>query len=112
MGYVTCGNHPRQRCCWRCDRCPKCDDIGRLRRGDYCADCTAWFKANGFVWSAYRKDWVTRDDLAREKAMLAAEAAAEADHDARTCAVHDAVNCPACHPMQEPLFTEPLEVVA
>jgi len=63
MGHVTCGLHPRQRCCWRCDRCPKCERaVGRLRRGDYCAECTAKFRAEGFVWSEYNRDWVAPED--------------------------------------------------
>lgn len=63
MGYVTCGIHPRQRCCWRCDRCPKCEpQMGRLRRGDYCADCTAKNKAEGLVWSDYCKNWIKPED--------------------------------------------------
>ena len=53
MGFVTCGIHTRRRCCWQCDRCPKCDNLPRLRRGDYCADCTDSFKRRGFPWC----DW-------------------------------------------------------
>jgi len=68
MGHVTCGLHPRQRCCWRCDRCPKCEPaVGRLRRGDYCAECIAKFRAEGFVWSAYYGNYVSRDDADRAK---------------------------------------------
>jgi hypothetical protein len=51
MGYVTCGIHPKTRCCWKCDRCPICDDCGRLLRGDYCRACTAAIQAAGGVWS-------------------------------------------------------------
>ncbi len=61
MGYVTCRLH-RVRCCWRCDRCPKCDGIGRLLRGDYCAGCTAAIKAAGGIWSEFRKDYVLPAD--------------------------------------------------
>jgi hypothetical protein len=58
VGFVTCGIHQRVRCCWRCERCPKCDGIGRLRPGDYCADCVAWMKAHGYRWSAYTRDYI------------------------------------------------------
>lgn len=59
MGFVTCGTHKR-RCCWRCDKCPACEGtFKRVGRGDYCPDCTAWMKANGYVWSEYYKDYVS-----------------------------------------------------
>ena len=62
MGYVTCGTH-NVRCCWRCDRCPKCEpETGRIGRGDYCKDCTAKLKAEGFVWSDYYRDYVKADE--------------------------------------------------
>jgi len=56
MGYVTCGIHG-VRCCWRCDRCPKCDDIGPVRRGDYCGRCTRYIIAHGGRWNPYTKDY-------------------------------------------------------
>ncbi len=62
MGYVTCGTHPKTRCCWRCDRCPKCDGIGRLLRGDYCAQCTQRIRAAGGVWDKRRQDYVLPAD--------------------------------------------------
>lgn len=59
MGYVTCGIHPRARCCWRCDRCPECEpETGRLLRGDYCRRCIADLKARGYVWSHYAQNYV------------------------------------------------------
>ncbi len=57
MGHVTCGTHPGIRCCWRCDRCPKCNGIGRLRRGDYCAACTAFILRHGGRWNPTTKDY-------------------------------------------------------
>ena len=65
MGHVACGKHGC-RCCWSCDRCPKCQpETGRLRRGEYCADCTAKLKAKGLVWSAYFANYVPPEDAAR-----------------------------------------------
>jgi len=76
MGYVTCGLHPKQRCCWRCDRCPKCEQnagtpIGRLTRGDYCKSCVAKMKAEGLVWSDYFQNYVSKEDA--EQGAIAGE---------------------------------------
>ncbi len=58
MGFVTCGNHPRQRCCWRCDQCPKCTpELGRLTKGDYCRGCVRELRAAGFVWSEHLQNY-------------------------------------------------------
>ena len=58
MGYVTCGKHGC-RCCWSCDRCPKCEpETGRIGRGDYCKDCKVKLLASGHVWSDYYKNYV------------------------------------------------------
>jgi hypothetical protein len=59
MGYVTCGIHRGTRCCWACDCCPKCDEIGPLLLGDYCRACTAKIRAAGGVWQESCKDYVT-----------------------------------------------------
>lgn len=62
MGFTTCGMHGigtrGPRCCWRCDRCPKCDGIGRLMRGDYCKECTAWLQAQGYLWDKGSQNYV------------------------------------------------------
>lgn len=71
MGYVTCGKHGA-RCCWHCDACPKCSGLfNKVGRGDYCPTCTAKLKASGYVWSEYRKDYVTADQLPIDKAHMA-----------------------------------------
>ena len=58
MGKVTCGVHGSV-CCWRCDHCPKCEGtFKRVGKGDYCPECTAWLKANGYIFSAYYSDYV------------------------------------------------------
>lgn len=57
MGYVTCGLHEKTRCCWRCDRCPTCDGIGRLQRGDYCRECTRYILAHGGRWNPRSQDY-------------------------------------------------------
>ena len=66
MGVVRCGMHGSRggpKCCWRCDRCPKCDPkVGRLLRGDYCKDCTEKFKAEGYVFSTYYMNWIRPED--------------------------------------------------
>jgi len=67
MGHVSCGRHGC-RCCWKCDRCPRCEpDTGKLLRGDYCRRCTDELRARGFVWSAYFQDWVEPQDAAMNK---------------------------------------------
>ncbi len=70
MGYVNCLGptfkpHRAQRACWRCDRCPTCDGIGRLLRGDYCAECTELIRSEGNVWSDYMQDWIAVEDAAQ-----------------------------------------------
>ena len=65
MGHVYCPGkenlpwlHTREiKCCWRCDRCPK-EHGFRLLKGEYCPDCTKWFKDNGFVWDEYTGNYV------------------------------------------------------
>lgn len=70
MGYVTCGRHG-SRCCWRCDKCPKCSgEFKRVGRGDYCPDCTLKLKAEGYVWSEFRKDFVQPETLAKDAEYL------------------------------------------
>jgi hypothetical protein len=65
MGFVTCGVHGC-RCCWSCDRCPKCEGgTFRLGRGDYCPDCAGAIKAAGYVWSEFYKDYVKPETAAR-----------------------------------------------
>lgn len=57
MGHVRCGLHGL-RCCWRCDRCPRCDpETGRLGRGDYCRDCVKAMKLKGYTWNEYSGDY-------------------------------------------------------
>ena len=56
LGFVTCGVHPKTRCCWRCDKCPKCDGV-KIKRGDYCEECTAIIKSQGGVWSPDCQDY-------------------------------------------------------
>ena len=66
MGMVTCGIHPRNRCCWRCDRCPRCEpETGRLLRGDYCRSCTEKFKAEGCTWDSYSRTYIRTKPLER-----------------------------------------------
>jgi hypothetical protein len=71
MGIVTCGLHGC-RCCWGCDRCPRCDGGAfRLGRGDYCPDCVKKLKAAGYVWSEFYKDYKTPDEIRRTEEYLA-----------------------------------------
>jgi hypothetical protein len=59
MGHVTCGIHRASRCCWRCDRCPSCnEEVGRLLRGDYCRRCVGEMKGEGLAWSEYYQDYI------------------------------------------------------
>jgi len=63
MGKVVCGRHGST-CCWRCDECPKCSGkFTKVGRGDYCPTCRDWLKANGYVFSTYRMDYVKAEDL-------------------------------------------------
>lgn len=62
MGYVTCGEHPRRRCCWSCDKCPVCDGV-KILRGDYCEACTAKIKAAGGIWSEFHQDYIPSETL-------------------------------------------------
>lgn len=65
MGRCTCGLHGVI-CCWRCDRCPKCQpETGPIGRGDYCADCRKKCLAEGLVWSEYFQNYVSREDADR-----------------------------------------------
>jgi hypothetical protein len=65
MGYVTCGVHG-VRCCWSCDRCPKCEpETGKIGRGDYCNDCKVKLVSSGHVWSDYYQNYVPRDAQAK-----------------------------------------------
>jgi hypothetical protein len=65
VGYVTCGNHGC-RCCWGCDRCPKCDpETGKIGKGDYCEACRVKLLASGHVWSAYFQNYVPKDLAAK-----------------------------------------------
>lgn len=80
MGVVRCGTHG-VKCCWRCDRCPTCKpETGKLKRGDYCADCTAKNKAEGLVWSESHKNWVTPKMKADFAEYLAQEKLFQAEH--------------------------------
>jgi hypothetical protein len=63
MGKVVCAVHGAT-CCWRCDKCPKCSgEFPKVGRGDYCPECRAWLKANGYVFSKYRQDYVKAEEL-------------------------------------------------
>jgi hypothetical protein len=65
MGVVTCPgwlNHPEihkdeVKVCWICERCPK--EYGfKLRKGDYCPDCTKRLIEGGYIWDPGCQDWV------------------------------------------------------
>lgn len=101
MGFVTCGTHGA-RCCWRCDSCPKCSGkFTRVGRGDYCPDCTAWLKANGYVFSTYRMDYVKAEDLPRD---LAAQAEFDKVHaDYTCCGVPHSTQYDTCTKCRKPL---------
>jgi len=71
MGYVTCAEHG-SRCCWRCDRCPK-EDGFKLQKGDYCPDCVAKFKAEGYKYSSYFNDYVRPETIAKISGQTALE---------------------------------------
>lgn len=62
MGYVTCGMHGRDRqgprCCWECDRCPRCEpSIGKLAQGDLCRSCRERARREGFRWDPAGGMW-------------------------------------------------------
>jgi hypothetical protein len=64
MGVVRCGVHG-VKCCWRCDRCPRCEAEDhpqakpwKLQKGDYCPDCVKKNLADGYVWSEFYQNYV------------------------------------------------------